>query len=205
MKLCEFTPGTWATEACDTSEKDQLQDTQWLSCLNLEVFCISSGLSCLSLCQHSQKPTDKQEVYKVYQMLPYPILVCPNSFLLITYHFCQNFHWYSLFQLISCRKWARKKMTCDKWFRITCHKHLGFILLCLGLRFICYAGRAEFIFFPGFVFYVSLYWLQQLLAVLLWDERVLIQQLIDDESLKVSNSSYKILFLITVHWRWLIF
>lgn len=142
VRLCEFTLGTWAKEARDTSEEDELQGTQLLSCLNLKVFYSSSGLSCLSLCQHSQNLVDKQKVHKVHQMLPYPILVCLNAFLLISYHFWQNLHWYSVLQLISSRKRVQKKMTSDKRLRTACQKHLCFIFLCLGLRFICYAGKA---------------------------------------------------------------
>lgn len=50
-------------------------------------------------------------------------------------------------------------------------------LFCLGLTFTCSAGKAEFSSISILVFYVSLYPLELLLAVL-------IQQLIDDETVK---------------------
>lgn len=113
--------GTWVKEACDTSEKVWLQDIQLFLCLDLEAFYISFGFSCLSLCQYSQNLEDKQKVYNVHQILPYPILIFLNYFQLISYHFCQNFYWYALLQLISSRKWAQKEIT---WFRKLAQKFL---------------------------------------------------------------------------------
>lgn len=99
---------TWIKEACGTSEKVQLQDIQLFLCLNLEVFYLSCAFRCLSPCQHSQNLADKQKVYNVHQVLPYPILIFLNYSQLISYYLCQNLYWYALLQL---RKWAQKEIT----------------------------------------------------------------------------------------------
>lgn len=103
--------GPWVKEACDTSEKVQLQDIQLFLCLNLEVFYLSCAFRCLSSCQHSQNLADKQKVYNVHQVFSYPIFVFLNYCQLMSYHLCQNLYWYALLQLISSKKWAQKEIT----------------------------------------------------------------------------------------------